>query len=1048
MTQGEPSVSGRTNHSGAEQPGTSHVGSMEKSVEIMDAPTITAAAADPSTIIQTLTSTPTSINIHPPIHTPNYNAPTTPSGAVANVTESGLSVHLLTRNVRIPSRTREQGQVQERVGNAALSGQAFSINADNVVDEDSKANGKVNSNGDVNRNANDNVNSISFIKNAPRPAPMRAMSSSAAQSPFISFPRANANANGNGNGNGNVHSNSGSPQAASIWHHEHSPSYNRVSDLREGLGLDVGVIGGSRNNNIHRVEDRSSSFSFSSSSFGGGGGDGHSQTQAQAQVAFVANGSSSSHGYGSHSAFRDGPGRPWEDGGSRNNSFSAGQKFVPVSPIGSLNGLVNTINGNGVPTIVNAPMYASPFPTFSDTSSPPVSPMGTLTQLSEESEYVTSAAPRPEMNVSRSRSQSMATGLRPTLGSGLIPMPMSQLMTNTNSNSSPKSNSKAQRTPWPTTSGATGGAGAGNSQSPFSRVQRISLTHAESFDGATAAREHQAHAAASPGNISGNDNGNHSTSDRWLGPKVTSPSAHAGLTDSVHAALGEMASFNPHHGTAAFDDPLLSNYGGGGGISGTSSRRHSISIASGPHARRGFNLAGFGFSDSISQSNATNWNGRQAGYPNGESAINDQFTSALSLQLNEQASQQTPASLATASGSGDRRSQLNFVEEISNSNNVSTNNGGRIADHGESRFDFAQNYTLNHPNSHNTFVPPRMSTENDMSPPAFNPYGPESNRQDHPVYPFGQGPRPNGSGISVGVGGGSNANGNPHRAIGSALLNPESSPYVGMNRQPNGHTGGAQMRQLPPQATYATSNGIQVYGPGMNMTQNFAPFSQGYIAPRQGLGGYPNGMPNGAPNNGGNARYPASNGNGHFMPNQQGTMSGSGPSFAGSIGSGPSASHNPLNDLGKGIPLSMITSDTRLFIVEFKAQRTDLFYCLDRTVKIDVGDYVIVEADRGQDLGKVTNNTITLEEVKSFAAYRKQELANLSAGLAAGPKVQGTFAGLHAGLNMMGQQSAQGGAADVDDMPGGMQQSAAIKGLSKEIMPKRIFGKAGQQDQQ
>jgi len=47
-----------------------------------------------------------------------------------------------------------------------------------------------------------------------------------------------------------------------------------------------------------------------------------------------------------------------------------------------------------------------------------------------------------------------------------------------------------------------------------------------------------------------------------------------------------------------------------------------------------------------------------------------------------------------------------------------------------------------------------------------------------------------------------------------------------------------------------------------------------------------------------------------------------------------------------------------LYTVEFKAGRTEIFYVLEvdgrATMKITVGDLVIVEADRGEDLGKVT----------------------------------------------------------------------------------------------
>ncbi|ORY00477.1 PSP1-domain-containing protein, partial [Basidiobolus meristosporus CBS 931.73] len=49
-----------------------------------------------------------------------------------------------------------------------------------------------------------------------------------------------------------------------------------------------------------------------------------------------------------------------------------------------------------------------------------------------------------------------------------------------------------------------------------------------------------------------------------------------------------------------------------------------------------------------------------------------------------------------------------------------------------------------------------------------------------------------------------------------------------------------------------------------------------------------------------------------------------------------------------------------LYVVEFKGGRTDVFYTQDSANLIcHVGDLVIVEADRGKDLGKVINDSIT-----------------------------------------------------------------------------------------
>ncbi|CAE6372944.1 unnamed protein product [Rhizoctonia solani] len=104
------------------------------------------------------------------------------------------------------------------------------------------------------------------------------------------------------------------------------------------------------------------------------------------------------------------------------------------------------------------------------------------------------------------------------------------------------------------------------------------------------------------------------------------------------------------------------------------------------------------------------------------------------------------------------------------------------------------------------------------------------------------------------------------------------------------------------------------------------------------------------------------------------------------------------SDLGRGLPLSSVPPGAPLYVVEFKAGRTDLFFAPDSLEGDPVrrGELVIVEADRGKDLGKVVNDSISLAEVERFM--------------------------------MEGADDGQGG--------------------RKEIMPKRIYGRAGPGDTQ
>ena len=114
-----------------------------------------------------------------------------------------------------------------------------------------------------------------------------------------------------------------------------------------------------------------------------------------------------------------------------------------------------------------------------------------------------------------------------------------------------------------------------------------------------------------------------------------------------------------------------------------------------------------------------------------------------------------------------------------------------------------------------------------------------------------------------------------------------------------------------------------------------------------------------------------------------------------------------VTELGRGVPLHVVPSHWHLYIVEFKAGRTDLFYSAELANEIRVGDLVIVEADRGKDLGKVVNDTITLREVEAF---QKAQASRLGGGEESGS-------------------------------PGG-----GSGGSKKDINPKKIFGKARNQD--
>jgi hypothetical protein len=69
------------------------------------------------------------------------------------------------------------------------------------------------------------------------------------------------------------------------------------------------------------------------------------------------------------------------------------------------------------------------------------------------------------------------------------------------------------------------------------------------------------------------------------------------------------------------------------------------------------------------------------------------------------------------------------------------------------------------------------------------------------------------------------------------------------------------------------------------------------------------------------------------------------------------------SSVGKGMLLQRLPPHIRLFMVEFKSGRTDFYYVSDPLLQLRVGDLVIVEADRGKDLGKVATDILTVDQV-------------------------------------------------------------------------------------
>ncbi|CAO3622726.1 unnamed protein product [Mucor fragilis] len=77
------------------------------------------------------------------------------------------------------------------------------------------------------------------------------------------------------------------------------------------------------------------------------------------------------------------------------------------------------------------------------------------------------------------------------------------------------------------------------------------------------------------------------------------------------------------------------------------------------------------------------------------------------------------------------------------------------------------------------------------------------------------------------------------------------------------------------------------------------------------------------------------------------------------------------DDMGKGTRLdSDVLNDAIFYVVEFKGGRSDVFYSPGAN-HIKEQDLVIVEADRGRDLGKVTMENITRQQLEIFYSQLK-----------------------------------------------------------------------------
>lgn len=88
----------------------------------------------------------------------------------------------------------------------------------------------------------------------------------------------------------------------------------------------------------------------------------------------------------------------------------------------------------------------------------------------------------------------------------------------------------------------------------------------------------------------------------------------------------------------------------------------------------------------------------------------------------------------------------------------------------------------------------------------------------------------------------------------------------------------------------------------------------------------------------------------------------------------PNASMSAGTGNPYAVPSVLGRPGRRLFVVTFKCSRADIYYLYDNTgLEINRGDLVIVEGDRGCDLGQVTYADVTLEEARKQKAAANEE---------------------------------------------------------------------------
>ncbi|CAD6884933.1 unnamed protein product [Tilletia laevis] len=177
---------------------------------------------------------------------------------------------------------------------------------------------------------------------------------------------------------------------------------------------------------------------------------------------------------------------------------------------------------------------------------------------------------------------------------------------------------------------------------------------------------------------------------------------------------------------------------------------------------------------------------------------------------------------------------------------------------------------------------------------------------------------------------------------------------------------------------------------------------------------------------------------------------------------GPTGFAGPgVAELGKGVPLQTLLKETPLYIVEFKQGRKEVFFApVDLQMqwerereRIVNGDLVIVEADRGKDLGTVVTDSLTVEQVQAYLLHHSEVLqAQVNAqqraegGAGAGGPLSPGLDGTNGTSSSNGGGPHPPGSTNPNSSSSSSNELPMYARLARSIHPKRLYGKASTND--